>query len=81
MNKLLRKLARFVGSPYLQTVVALVLIVSSLQEGWDTLAEVRHGRISVSHGTLLLGISHLLRTLPDLVEGIERASERIEADT
>jgi hypothetical protein len=76
MRPILRKLARFAKNPNLQMFVAIVLIVTSLQETWGSVAEdFSQLKFRVFHGTLLLGIVHLLRILPEFVEGIERASK------
>jgi heme/copper-type cytochrome/quinol oxidase subunit 3 len=75
-NESVAKLGRFAKNPYVQMFMAVVLIVSSITEGWGSMAaDVSHGRLRAFHGTLLLGIVHLLRTLPDVVEAIERAAE------
>ena len=59
--------------------VGIILIVSSLMDSWATLSEdISDGRLRVSHATLLLGITHFLRTLPDVVEGLERTTKRSE---
>lgn len=80
MNKFLERVGKFAKNPYLQMFVAVVLIVSSAREGWGTVVEdASSGRLRASHGTLLLGIVHLMRTLPDVVEGVERAGEAAEA--
>jgi hypothetical protein len=74
MHPLLRKLGRFAKNPNLQMFVAIVLIVSSLQETFGSVSEdFSQRKFRVFHGTLLLGIVHLLRILPEFIEGIERA--------
>ena len=75
-SKVLKSLARFARQPYVQLIVAVVLIASSARESWQTmLYDFEHLNLRVHHGTLLLGISQLLQCLPAAVEGIERAAE------
>lgn len=76
MQKILKKLAAIAKNPYLQLFVALVLIGSSLMETISSIDEdVAKLHVRVFHGTLLLGIMHLFRTLPEVVDGIERLAK------
>lgn len=76
MMKFLTRLCKFADNPYVQVIVAVVLIVTSVSEAWDTLADdLSGGRMRASHGTLLLGIVGLMQSLPDLVEGLEAVSK------
>jgi hypothetical protein len=76
LNRVLRSLANFARQPYVQLVVAIVLIVSSAVESWQTMAyDFTHLQLRVHHGTLLLGISQLLSCLPQAVDGLERMAK------
>ena len=69
-------LRRIVGHPLTQLGVALVLIVTSAMELSQTFVDDFYSsRVRATHGLLLVGIWQLLRTIPDLVEGIERYLE------
>lgn len=69
-------LRRIVGHPLTQLGVALVLVVTSVIELSQTFVDDFYAsRVRATHGLLVVGIWQLLRTLPDLVEGIERYLE------
>jgi hypothetical protein len=75
----LESLRRIVGHPLTQLGVALVLIVTSAIELSQTFVDDFYStRVRATHGLLIVGIWQMLRTLPDLIEGIERYLESHE---
>ena len=72
----MQALRRIVGHPLTQLGVALVLVVTSLIEVSQTfVADFSSGRVRATHGLLIVGLWQILRTLPDLIEGLERYLE------
>ena len=67
-------LRRLIDHPVTNLIVALILIATSLAEGWETFFEdLVNFNAGVHHGVLLLGFFNLLRTIPELFEAAERA--------
>ena len=69
-------LRRALKHPFMDVAIALILIVTSLAEGWGTL---RHDLVTldagVHHGVLIFGFVNLMRILPNLLEAAERTVE------
>lgn len=67
-------LRRLVEHPLVNLVVALVLVATSLAEGWGTLREdMLQANVGAHHGLLVFGFVNLLRTLPELMDAAEHA--------
>ena len=72
----MRVLRRLVEHPLLNAVVALVLVGTSLAEGWETLSDdLVTFDLHVHHGVLLFGFVNLLRAIPELFEAAERMNK------
>ena len=72
---ILKRLRTTLDHPYANLLVAVILIVTSLAEGWETLQDdLIHLDIAAHHGVLLFGVFSLLKVIPELVEALERAS-------
>jgi hypothetical protein len=81
MKKFLTRIGRFAENPYLQAVVAAVLIITSLREAWETLAEdFSSGSMRASHGTLLLGVTSFLQSLPEIVKDLDAVGKVVEEE-
>src|SRR5262245_3202980 len=66
-------LRRFVNHPMTQFGVGLLLITSGLIEAHDTvLDDLYRLRVRVGHGVVILGLVHVLASLPGVIEGIDR---------
>jgi hypothetical protein len=66
-------LQRFVDNPITKLGVGLILIASGLIEAYDTVLDDFHRlRVRVGHGVIILGVVHVLASLPEVIEGIER---------
>ena len=65
-------LKRFVDHPMTKLGVGLILIATGLIEAYDTVLDDFHRlRVRVGHGVVILGVVHVLASLPDVIEGIE----------
>ena len=66
-------LKRFVDHPITRLGVGLILIASGLIEAYDTVLDDLHRlRVRVGHGVVILGVVHVLASLPEVIEAIER---------
>jgi hypothetical protein len=66
-------LKRFVDHPITRLVVGLILIVSGMIEAYDTVLDGFHRlRVRVGHGVVILGVVHVLASLPEVIDGLER---------
>ncbi len=63
-------------SPYVNLVVGLILIYTSVSEMIAEFDKVDHG-ISMHHGVALYGLLMVFRSIPELVEGLSHMS-RVE---
>ena len=77
----MRALKYALDHPLMDVAIALILIVTSLAEGWGTL---RHDLVTldagVHHGVLIFGFVNLMRVLPNLLEAAERTIEASDED-
>jgi hypothetical protein len=54
-------------------VVGLILIATGVIEAYDTVLDDLHRfRVRVGHGVIILGVVHVLASLPDVIEGLGR---------
>jgi len=65
-------LKAIIDSVYLNLISGLVLLVTSGYETWNTFGE---GTIGAHHGVLIFSIIHILKTLPEMVEGFKDVNE------
>ena len=73
MMKLLRK---FVESPHINILIGLILLLSGLVEAWDTLSQdMMNGNFGVNHGVIIFGLFHILKSVPDIFEGMEKLTK------
>ena len=69
-------LRRSVGHPLTQLTVAGVLMATSFLEASETfIDDFSEFRVRATHGLLLVGLWQVVRTIPDLIDGIERYLE------
>jgi len=77
MHNLLLPLRTFVQNPIVNFSLSLILLVSALLEAGGTLfADLGSGRIRVHHGLIVFALFHMLKTLPDMFEGLEGLVEK-----
>jgi hypothetical protein len=73
----MKRLERLLESTWTDVAVALLLIVSSLSEGWETfIQDLEKFDLGVHHGVLLLGVVSLLRSLGEVRESARRFRRR-----
>jgi hypothetical protein len=79
MRRFLDGLKAFVKHPGTQLVTGLVLLISG---GWEIVLDfmsAEHSfRLGVHHGVALFGLIQILGSLPELVEGLDRAFGAVE---
>ena len=70
-------LKRFIEHPITNLVIASVLVITSLAEGWESFStDLSEFDMGVHHGVLLFGIAMLLRGVVETMEAIVRSHER-----
>jgi len=70
-------LKAFVEHPYVNLAVAMLLFASGLVEGWDSLQdEIASLNIKAHHGVMLYGLFSAMKSVPDIVLGLEKMSDR-----
>jgi len=69
--RFIKILKRIVENPYLNIVIGLILLYSGIVETVNELKEIEEFNIGVHHGVVLFAILHILKTIPDLFEGLE----------
>lgn len=69
--KIIRTLKRIVENPYMNIGVGLILLYSGIDDAVDELKMLEEFDIGAHHGVILFAILHVLKTLPDVFEGLE----------
>jgi hypothetical protein len=63
---------KMVNNPYVNIIIGLILLLSGLNEAWETLYEdIMNGHFGVHHGVIIFGLFHALKCIPDIFEGFE----------
>ncbi len=76
MHRFFAGIRRVADNPWLRVLVALILVATGVSETLTELeADVADMALRAHHGVLLYGVVDLLRTLPDLFEGIAGIAE------
>ena len=65
-------LKKIVNSPYVNLIGGFVLLITA---GDDILESMGSGDIGAEHGIFVYGVLHLLKTIPDLLEGLKFIGE------
>ena len=77
MKSALSAMHRFSSNPWTQVFVAVILLATAFGDFDGTLIEVfTSGDWGAHHGVFVLGFAQLLKSLPELVDGIERLQHR-----
>ncbi|MGE3976999.1 MAG: hypothetical protein AB7F94_05365 [Nitrospira sp.] len=70
-------LRRLVEQPYVNLAVAIILFVTGLTEGWDSFQEDMAGfHLRAHHGVMIYGFFNMLKSLPDIFEGLDKMNHR-----
>lgn len=79
MKRFGERLKAFVRHPGTQLFVGLVLLVSGITEVVYDFWDAEHAfRLGAHHGVALFGLAQVLGSLPDAIEGIDRAFEAVD---
>ena len=65
-------LKKITQSPYLNLLSGSVLVIAAGNEIWDSFGEVG---LAAHHGVALYGLIQILKSLPDIMEGINFVEE------
>jgi len=66
------------ASPYLDLVTGLILFVSGMAESWQEFQTLDGFQFGVHHGVVLFSIVQIIKSLPDIFEGLEYISQARE---
>lgn len=81
MRTYLTAIHRVVDHPWTNLAVAAALIGTSLSEmGESVLEPIMSGDIQAHHGVFVFGIAQLLKSIPEIVDGLERGFHGPETD-
>ena len=73
----MEKLKTFIEHPATNIIIALILVGTSLAEGWESFSEdLSEFDVGVHHGVLLFGLAMLLRGIIESLESLIKAYER-----
>lgn len=68
-------LRKIVANPYLNLLVGLLLLYTSGSEAWRELQTIEKIHVGAHHGIILFALMQVLKTLPDLFEGLEHVNK------
>ena len=67
--------------PFTSIVIAAILVVTSLFEGWDSFIDELQGvDVGVHHGVLIYGMVALLKAIVEAIEVTGRTIEQVAED-
>jgi hypothetical protein len=73
----MEKIKQFIEHPATNLIIAIVLVGTSLAEGWESFSgDLSEFRVGAHHGVLLLGVAMLIKSIIEALESIIRAHER-----
>jgi hypothetical protein len=79
MSPRLQKLKNFVNHPATQLVTGMILLISGgVEIAYDVMSTERTFRWGVHHGVAILGLVQVLGSLPECIDGIDRALKAID---
>jgi predicted Na+-dependent transporter len=71
-SSFIRSLRRFTESPVMNLLVGVILFATGLSETIDAFEEeIKNLSLGAHHGAAVFGLFHILRCLPDLLEGLD----------
>ena len=71
------RLKAFIEHPVINLTIAIVLISTSLAEGWESFSsDLSDIHVGAHHGVLLFGIAMLVRGIVEALESLIRANAR-----
>ncbi|MFV1852870.1 MAG: hypothetical protein ACFHHU_17990 [Porticoccaceae bacterium] len=67
----LQRLESWVRNQWVDASVGFILLFTALSDTGDTLLEdVSSGNLKTSHGVLVLGLAHIIRSIPPVLKSI-----------
>lgn len=66
---------KIVDSPFLRLLVGIILLYTSGAEAWHEFLEADEVSIGAHHGILVFAVVHILKTVPDIIEGLDNINE------
>jgi translation elongation factor EF-4 len=73
----MKSLKKFVESPYVNIIIGLILLLSGLNEAWDTLSEdIMNGNFGSRHGVIIFGFFHVLKSISEIFKGFEYMTKK-----
>ncbi len=75
MDRFIKILRIIVKNPYLNILVGLFLLYSGILEAVHDFKEIGAFKLGVHHGVIVFAFMNVLKTLPDLFEGLERVGK------
>ena len=74
---MLKKLRAMLEHPWMNFTVATILIGTGLSEGWDSMTDnLQNLTLKSHHGVIVFGFVNMLKSIPDILMGLEKAVER-----
>ncbi len=71
LNSFIKRLRKFTSNPYLNVIIGIIFLSSGIFEMIRELKELEEFRFGAHHGVILFALLHILKTLPDIFEGLE----------
>ena len=73
-NKMIKRIKKITENPYLNIGVGIIFLWSGISETMAELKELEEFKMGAHHGVIIFSIMHILKTLPDIFEGLEYVS-------
>ncbi|HBU97773.1 MULTISPECIES: hypothetical protein [Thalassospira] len=71
MFPLLKKVESWIRNQWVDAAVGFILLFTALNDTGDTLFDdVMSGNVGTSHGVLVLGLAHIIRSVPPVLRSI-----------
>ena len=70
-----RIIKKITKNPYLNLGVGIIFLWSGISETLSELQELEEFKLGAHHGVIIFSIMHILKTLPDIFEGLEYVSK------
>lgn len=73
---MLRAMRMILEHPWTNFAVAAILIGTGLAEGWDSMADdLQNLKLKSHHGVIVFGMVNLLKSVHDILLGLEKATK------
>ncbi len=76
---MIKALRQFISHPWVGLFASLAMLLAGLSEGWDTIQEdVMNADIKTHHGVIIYGFYAVLKSVPDVFDGLDTLLEKVE---